>query len=71
MTDIYENNFLERKRETLYRSVIQKAEKELIERMLEATQGNQIVAARNLGINRNTIRAKIRQLNIQLLKFKK
>ncbi|MFA6379116.1 MAG: helix-turn-helix domain-containing protein [Candidatus Omnitrophota bacterium] len=71
MTDIHENNFLERKRETLYRSVIQKAEKELIERMLEATQGNQIVAARNLGINRNTIRAKIRQLNIQLLKFKK
>jgi len=66
-----ENNFLQRKRETLYRAVIQKAEKELIERMLGETKGNQIVASKNLGINRNTIRAKIRQLNIQLLKFKK
>jgi len=71
MNYIGENNFLEKKRETLYRTVIQKAEKELIERMLCETRGNQIVAARNLGINRNTIRAKIRQLNIQLLKFKR
>jgi two-component system nitrogen regulation response regulator GlnG len=70
MVRMNENHLLERKRETLYRVVIQKAEKEIIERTLEETRGNQILSARILGINRNTLRSKIRQLNIQLLKFK-
>jgi DNA-binding protein Fis len=69
---VYEkkNDFLGKKRETLYRLVIEKAEKEIIETTLEQARGNQLLAARILGINRNTLRTKIRQLNIHLLKFK-
>lgn len=64
------NDFLRKKRETLYRLVIEKAEKEIIEKTLQQSRGNQILAAHILGINRNTLRSKIRQLNIHLLKFK-
>ncbi|HIM43402.1 MAG TPA: hypothetical protein EYM35_11160, partial [Rhodospirillales bacterium] len=33
-----------------------------------ATQGNQIRAAEVLGLNRNTLRKKIRQLNIPIVR---
>lgn len=39
-------------------------EKALIERILESTGGNQLESARILGINRNTLRKKIRRLGI-------
>lgn len=40
-------------------------EKKLIEKALLETRGNQVKASRLLGIHRNTMRAKIRQLNIK------
>ena len=55
----------------IYRSVIRNLEKVLIEKALEKTGGNQILAARILGLNRNTLRTKIRQLNIAMGKYKK
>jgi DNA-binding protein Fis len=55
---------------TLYKSVLQKIEKGLIERVLERTEGNQFKAARLLGINRNTIRSKIKKLGIDAKKWK-
>ncbi len=70
MIDKKENDSLKKKRETLYRVVIERAEKEIIESTLEQSQGNQILAAKILGINRNTLRSKIRHLNIPLLRFK-
>jgi len=54
----------------LYKSVIQAVEKPLIEKTLERTAGNQLKAARILGINRNTIRSKIRKLGIDAKRWK-
>jgi DNA-binding protein Fis len=52
------------KKGTLYKSVLEVIEKPLIEHVLERTEGNQLKAARILGINRNTMRAKIKKLEI-------
>ena len=54
----------------IYRSVIEAAEKLLIERALLKTKGNQILAARILGLNRNTLRTKIKRLHVDLQRFK-
>jgi two-component system nitrogen regulation response regulator GlnG len=54
----------------LYKAVVGKIERALIENMLERTEGNQLKAARLLGINRNTIRSKIRKLGIDAKKWK-
>ena len=54
----------------IYHVVIGGMEKALIEKALEYTSGNQITAAKLLGINRNTIRTKIKKLNINVDRFK-
>jgi two-component system nitrogen regulation response regulator GlnG len=43
----------------------------LIALTLAATRGNQIKAAEVLGLNRNTLRKKIRELDIPILKGQK
>lgn len=48
----------------LYDVVIEQVECPLIIQTLKITQGNQIKAAEILGINRNTIRKKIKLFNI-------
>ncbi|HNW39367.1 MAG TPA: helix-turn-helix domain-containing protein [Candidatus Omnitrophota bacterium] len=52
------------KRGQLYKSVLFEIEKPLIEHVLERTEGNQLKAAKILGMNRNTMRAKIKKLGI-------
>ncbi len=52
----------------LYDRVLQEIERPLIELSLAATRGNQIRAARLLGLNRNTLRKKIRDLDIQVIR---
>ena len=52
------------KKGVLYKSVLSAVEKPLIEQALSRTSGNQIRAAKILGINRNTIRVKIKRLGI-------
>ena len=48
----------------IYKSVIQEIEKPLIQWVLERTKGNQLRAAKLLGINRNTLRSKIKKLGL-------
>ncbi|PIP67514.1 MAG: hypothetical protein CO035_04055 [Candidatus Omnitrophica bacterium CG_4_9_14_0_2_um_filter_42_8] len=64
------NSFITIQKGEIYKSVIGDIEKALIEKALEYTSGNQITAARLLGINRNTIRSKIKKLNIDVNRFK-
>jgi DNA-binding NtrC family response regulator len=47
-----------------YRTVMAQLEKELIRRALEETGGNQSVAAERLGLHRNTLRHKLRELGL-------
>ncbi len=47
-----------------YMRVIREVEKPLIQLCLERTGGNQLKAAQILGINRNTLRKKIRYLGL-------
>ncbi len=50
----------------LYRGLLERVERPLLERVLAQTSGNQIRAAAILGINRNTLRKKITDLAIEL-----
>ncbi len=52
----------------LHGRVLREVERPLITRILEATRGNQLRAADILGVNRNTLRKKIRELDIQLVR---
>ena len=52
----------------LYHRVLRDIEEPLIGAALAATRGNQIKAAELLGLNRNTLRKKIRDLDIQVIR---
>jgi two-component system nitrogen regulation response regulator GlnG len=52
----------------LYERVLREIERPLISLSLSATRGNQIRAAYLLGLNRNTLRKKIRELDIQIVR---
>jgi two-component system nitrogen regulation response regulator GlnG len=52
----------------LYDRVLREIERPLIALSLSATRGNQIKAAHLLGLNRNTLRKKIRELDIQVVR---
>jgi two-component system nitrogen regulation response regulator GlnG len=52
----------------VYDRVVREVERPLITLSLAATRGNQLRAAELLGLNRNTLRKKIRELDIQLLR---
>ncbi|HLG21513.1 MAG TPA: helix-turn-helix domain-containing protein [Candidatus Manganitrophaceae bacterium] len=55
----------------LYHLLIQEFEKPLITLALKETEGNQIQAAQLLGMNRNTLRKKIKELKIPIVKKKR
>ncbi|MFP6772184.1 MAG: nitrogen regulation protein NR(I) [Alphaproteobacteria bacterium] len=52
----------------LYDRVVREVERPLIQLCLAATRGNQIRAAELLGLNRNTLRKKIKELEIQVVR---
>ncbi len=51
-------------RSNLYDTVIGEVEKALIKIVVNATDGNQLKAAKTLGISRNTLREKMRQYRL-------
>jgi two-component system nitrogen regulation response regulator GlnG len=52
----------------IYDQIIAEVERPLIRMTLAATRGNQIKAAAMLGLNRNTLRKKIRDLEIPVVR---
>ena len=52
----------------LYERVVSEVERPLIRLALAATRGNQIKAAAMLGLNRNTLRKKIRELELPVVR---
>lgn len=52
----------------LYHCILREIEKPLIEVALKRLKGNQVQVAKLLGINRNTLRRKIQDLDIQIEK---
>lgn len=59
-----ERELCENRKGVVYRVILETIEKPVIEYALKRTEGNQLMAARMLGINRNTIRSKIKRLGI-------
>ena len=62
--------FLKEQEGKIYHIMLDALDKSLIKNTLSITFGNQIKAARLLGINRNTLRAKIKKLGISLSEVK-
>ena len=52
----------------LYDRILQEIERPLLSICLGATRGNQIRAAHLLGLNRNTLRKKIRDLGLEVIR---
>ena len=52
----------------LYDRILKEIEKPLITLTLQATRGNQVKAAQVLGLNRNTLRKKIKELEIPVIR---
>lgn len=52
----------------LYDRILEEIERPLLNAALAATRGNQIRAAKLLGLNRNTLRKKLQTLNIRLVR---
>jgi len=65
-----EDSLYNEKKGALYKSILEVIEKPLLEHILERTEGNQLKAAKILGINRNTMRAKIKRLGINPIAYK-
>lgn len=59
-----DESFIDEKKGKIYRYFVDSVEKPLIEKILNITKGNQLKAAKFLGINRNTLRSKIKKLDI-------
>ncbi len=66
----FEYIFFREKEGDLYKFLINIIEKPIIENVLYKTEGNQVKAAKVLGINRNTLHKKLEKLNISAKDFK-
>ena len=65
-----EELFFHEKEGELYKFLLYSFEVSLLENILYKTEGNQLKAAKILGINRNTLRSKIKKLKIDVTRFR-
>jgi DNA-binding protein Fis len=65
-----QNHYSREKKGELYKFLLGVIEKSIIEDALFQAEGNQLMAARILGLNRNTIHSKIRKLKLNPEDFK-
>ena len=65
-----EEALLKEKPGVIYKFFLETVERPLFEYILQQTSGNQLRAAKFLGINRNTMRSKIKKLGIDLEMYK-
>ncbi len=65
-----EDSLMREKNGILYKSLLDEVERPLLESVLEKTEGNQLKAAKILGINRNTLRSKIQKLDIDVSRWR-
>ena len=68
--DTMDKDYLRAGKGRIYAEVISSVEVRLIENALADSYGNQVMAARILGVNRNTLRVKIKKFNIDVKRFK-
>ena len=71
ISNIIDDYFYSADRERVYDYIINEIEKIVIMKALERSYGNQVAAARMLGVHRNTLNSKIRKFNIDIGRFKK
>ncbi|HMF06317.1 MAG TPA: nitrogen regulation protein NR(I) [Methylocella sp.] len=65
LSELFQENGRELPAPGLYHRILREIEHPLISAALAATRGNQIKAAELLGLNRNTLRKKVRELDIR------
>jgi DNA-binding protein Fis len=66
----FEYGFITGKRDQPYKIIKKAMEKRLIEISLRKSFGNQMKAAKILGINRNTLMTKVKRLGIDVSRWK-
>lgn len=66
----FDEVFFRAKEGEVYKIVIEAIEKPLIESILARVDGNQLKAAKILGVNRNTLHAKIKRLGIRVQRWR-
>ncbi len=71
ISDIVDKNFYAVDTGKVYTSMVNRVEKIVIVKALECSYGNQLEAARILGVHRNTLHNKIKKFNIDVMGFKK
>lgn len=69
--DMIDEYFFTATSSQVYDDIINDIEKKVIIKSLELSSGNQLAAARMLGVHRNTLKNKIKKYNIDVGGFKK
>jgi len=71
ITDSIEESFADSTIGEIYENIICHVEKMLIEKALDRSFGNQAMASKILGLNRNTLHKKVKNLKIDVTRFKR
>ena len=71
LSDMIDSYFYTVTAGNIYANIIGVIDRLVVTKALERSFGNQVAAARMLGLHRNTLKNKIKKLNIDVGRFKK